>query len=183
MSLPEHPTAIDYLRDVLITQLALADDRVNIYNQKFTIPNDKHLFVGVEFKFSKAFASKSETEVVATVFTEKLGLNTQEHLAVLLFSRNEEALQRKEEAVLALTSIYARQLSDQYGFKIARLAPIQDQSYVEGGASLYRFEIPVIMLCRYEFTQSVPWYGTFPGEITIEDGSDVVKEFAPRQPT
>jgi hypothetical protein len=181
--LPDNPLSIDFLRDIIIHELLLGDDRVNIYNQKFNIPPDKHLFVGIEYKFSKVFASKNEALTYGTAYLETQGLNTQEHLAVLMFSRSIEALQRKEEAVMALNSVYARQMSDRYAFKIGRIAPIQDLSSLEGAAILYRFEIPVVMLCRYYKTRSIDWYGTFPGRVTIEDGKDETVEFTPVQPT
>ena len=168
--LPTNPAPIDYLRDIIVNQLNLADDRVNIYNVKFNIPNDKFLFVGIEYKFSKVFGSKSETQIDSGIFNEHQGLNTQEHYSIILFSRNTDALTRKEEAVMALGSVYARQQGDTYGFKIARIAPIQDLSGLEGAAILYRFEIPIVMLCRYEKIISIPWYGTFPFQVTEANG-------------
>ena len=175
-----YPTTIDYLRDVIKTSMNLPDSRVNIYNQKFIIPNDPHLFVGIEYKFSKVFASKSELNVYGT---EEMGLNTQEHYAIMLFSRNLEALQRKEEAVMALGSIYARQQGDGVGFSIARIAPIQDLSGLEGAAILYRYDIDVVMLCRYFKTNAVNWYGTFSGEVTAGGGGvDITETFTPEIP-
>ncbi len=180
--LPANPIAIDYLTDILRHELNLADARVNVYNVKFSIPNDPYLFVGVEYKFSKSFASKSETPYYGTGdFQEKQGLNTQEHYSVILFSRNLDALSRKEEAVMALGSVYARQQGDTYGFRIARIAPIQDLSGLEGAAILYRLEIGIVMLCRYEKIKSIPWYGTFAGKVTVEDGKDITATFEPAE--
>ena len=179
--LPTNPTTIDYLRDILVQEMGVADSRVNIYNEKFNIPNDQHLFVGVAYKFSKVFGSKSET-VQGTDFDEKQGLQAQEHYAIILFSRNHEALRMKERAVMALGSIYARQKGDEIGFKIARIAPIQDLSTLEGAAILYRYEIDVIMLCRYEYTKSVPWYGTFTGEVSVANGETVTTTIEPVEP-
>ena len=180
--LPTSPTAIDYLRDIIATEMNLAEDRVNIYNTKFNIPNDKYLFIGVEYKFSKIFGSKSEGADVTSIFKEKQGLNTQEHYAIIIFSRGTDALTRKEEVVMALGSVYARQQGDTYGFRVARIAPITDVSAVEGGAILYRFEVDVVMLCRYEKIKSIPWYGTFPGEVTIANGETVTETISPKVP-
>jgi hypothetical protein len=181
--LPDNPTSIDYLRDVISNQLDLPEDRVNIYNQKFNIPNDSHLFVGIEYKFSKTFGAKSETFEDEGVFNEHQGLNLQEHYSVMLFSRNTEALTRRYEVVAALGSVYARQQGDRYGFQIARIAQIQDLSSLEGAAILYRMEIPIVMLCRYEKIKSIPWYGTFPGQVTVSNGTDGVASFDPTLPT
>ena len=172
--LPSSPSAIDYLRDIIRYNLNLNEDRVNIYNSKFNIPNDQYLFIGVEYKMSKVYSSKSEFEDTTDGFIEKQGLNTQEHYAILIFSRNTDALTRKEEIVQALGSIYARQQGDTYGFSIARIAPIQDLSGIEGAAILYRFEINVVMLCRYEKIIPISWYGTFPLQATVADGVTTV---------
>ena len=74
----------------------------------------------------------------------------------------------------ALGSTYARQQGDTYGFSIARIAPIQDLSGTEGAAILYKFEINVVMLCRYEKTIPIPWYGTFPLQATVADGTTII---------
>jgi hypothetical protein len=181
--LPSSTITIDYIVDIIRNELQLADDRVNVYNEKFNIPNDKFLFVGVAYKFSKVFGSKSETIDVDGDFSEKQGLNTQEHYSIMIFSRNHDALRRKEEVVMALGSIYARQQGDRYGFSIARIAPIQDVSGIEGAAILYRFEVDIVVLARYEKIKTVPWYGTFPGNVTVQDGTNVTSTIAPVIPT
>jgi hypothetical protein len=181
--LPANPTTADYLVDIIRDQLDLANERVNVYNSKFNIPNDSHLFVAVEYKSTKVFASKSETSIDDNIFNEHQVLNVQEHYAIMIFSRNLEALQRKEEIVMALGSIYARQQADTIGLKIARIAPIQDLSYLEGAAILYRYEIPVVILRGYEKVPAVDWFGTFTGEVTAENGSDITKDFTPTLPT
>jgi hypothetical protein len=181
--LPDNPTTADYLVDIVRNQMSLANERVNVYNTKFSIPNDSHLFVAVEYKSSKTFASKSETAIDANIFNEHQVLNVQERYAIMVFSRNLEALQRKEEVVMALYSVYARQQSDKYGLKIARIAPIQDLSALEGAAILYRFEIDVVILRGYEKIPQVDWFGTFAGAVTAENGSDVTKNFTPTLPS
>ena len=174
--LPNQPTAIDYLCDVIRYNLNLNPDRVNVYNDKFVFPNDPYLFVGVAYKMSKVYASKSEFEDTTDGFIEKQGLNTQEHYAVIIFSRNTDALTRKEEIVQSLGSIYARQQGDTYGFKIARIAPILDVSGLDGSAILYRFEISVTMLCRYEKIIPIAWYGTFPFQVTAANGTTTITQ-------
>ena len=163
-------TAIDYLVDVIRYNLNLNKDRVNVYNAKFNIPSDPYLFIGVEYKMTKSYASKSEVVETNNGMDEHQGLNTQEHYSIILFSRNTDALTRKEEVVQALGSVYAQQQGDTYGFKIARIAPILDVSNLDGSAILYRFDISVIMLCRYEKIIPIAWYGTFPMQVTVEDG-------------
>jgi len=179
--LPDNPTAVDYLIDVLVHELGVPSSRVNFYDEKFSIPNDAHLFVGVEFKFSKAIGGRNQAADVTQVYTEKQGLITQEHFSVKLFSRNLDAFKYKERAVMALNSIYARQQSTKYGFAISRLANIQDLSELEGAGMLHRYEIPLAMFCRYEYTKPVSWYGTFAGQVTIENGTAKTVDFEPQE--
>jgi hypothetical protein len=182
MTLSSNSATSDYLIALLASELSLAKNRINFYNQKFEIPNDQHLFVNIEYKFSRCFASKSQTAEDESIFNEHKIVHMQEHYAVMLFSRNLEAFQKKEQAVMALCSIYARQLSDQYNFRLARIAPIQDLSYLEGAGILYRYEIDVVVLRAYEQTPAVPWFGTFAGNVTIEDGETTTAEFDPTLP-
>jgi hypothetical protein len=179
--LADNPKAIDYLRDIIVEEMNMADDRVNVYNSRFVIPNDKYLFIGIDYKYTKVIGAKSET-AQGTDFIEKQGLVTQEHYAIILFSRNMDALNRKEEAVMALGSIYARQQGDAYGFSIARIGQIKDLSDLEGAAILWRYEIDVVMFCRYEKIKTVPWYGTFAGAVTVADGAAITSSFSPSIP-
>jgi hypothetical protein len=163
-----NPTTLDYLRDIIKTEMDIVDKRINIFNQKFDIPNDKFLFVTIGYKYSKIYSSRNITlSGVGSDFTEYQLINTQEHLYIDLFSRGLEALQRKEEAVQALYSVYSQQQQEAGSFRIFRIANIQDLSYLEGSAILYRFQIPVVVFSQYSKTLSPDFYDAFP--VSIED--------------
>ena len=162
-------TSLDLLRDIIMTEMALADDRVFIYNPKFVIPSFDDLFVVIEFKNSQIISSRTTTTGTGVNYRQIQDVNTREYIAVDIFSRNTQALYRKEEVVMALMSIYAQQIQEIYGFKLFRIAPIENLSDVEGGARLYRFEIPIVMHAWYQKEKPVDYYDTFPGFVITEE--------------
>ena len=175
------PTTVDILRDIIKNQMNLVDSRINVYNTKFLIPSDQFLFVTIGYKMSTVYSSRNYTvQLLGGDYTEYQEINTKESLYVDLFSRGLEALQRKEEAIQALYSIYSQQQQEANTFRIFRIAPIQDQSYLEGSAFLYRFEIPITVFRCYEKVLTPDYYSGFSGAVTVNDGQpDMTESFSP----
>jgi hypothetical protein len=162
-------TSLDLLRDIVMTEMDLADDRVFIYNPKFRLPTFDDLFVVIEFKNSQVMSSRTITTGTGINYRQIQDVTSRESIAIDIFSRNTSALYRKEEVIMALTSIYAQQIQEIYGFKLFRIAPIENLSDVEGGARLYRFEIPVVLHAWYTKEKPVDFYDTFPGFVVTEE--------------
>ena len=78
-----------------------------------------------------------------------------------MFSRNLSALQRKEEAVMGLFSVYSQQVQEINSFHIARNVHIEDLSALEGSAQLNRIDISLIVFAWYGKTKTVDYYETF----------------------
>ncbi|RTL04657.1 hypothetical protein EKK58_10125 [Candidatus Dependentiae bacterium] len=172
-------TSVDIIREIIKREMNLEDDRIYIYNQKFNIPNDSGLFVVVEYVNSKIISNTNIPKVdYKGDLIEYQELYTQEQITVQLFSRNIEALQRKEEAVMALYSTYAQQLQEKLSFRVFRNAPIEDLSELEASAILYRFDIPIIMFTWYEKIKAIGYYNSFRVKVRVNDGDpDLVREF------
>lgn len=171
-------TTLDLLRDIIQQEMSLEDDRIFIYAQPFILPKDKHLFVNIEFKYSRPYSNRNLTPVVGSNLTEEQNLNTQEFLTVQLFSRNFEALQRKEEAVMALKSVYAQQLQEKYAFKLSWNPQILDLTSLEESAMLYRYDVPVVVLTAYQKTKSIDWFDSYRGAVRVNDGDpDITATF------
>ncbi len=162
-------TSLDLLRDIIMTEMALADDRVFIYNPKFKLPTFDDIFVVIEFKNSQIISSRTITTGTSTNYRQIQDVTSREFIAVDIFSRNVSALYRKEEVIMALTSIYAQQIQEIYGFKLFRIAPIENLSDVEGSARIYRFEIPIVLHAWYAKEKPVDYYDTFPGFVVTEE--------------
>lgn len=171
-------TTVDWIRDIIKYEMALPDDRIYIYNQKFDIPTLEGLFVVVEYAGSKIISSRNVQRMEGDQYAEVQQLYTQEHITVQLFSKNLDALRRKEEAVMALYSIYSQQKQDLGGFQIARNAPIEDLSALEASAILYRFDIPVVIFTWYEKILNAAYYDNLQVAVRVNDGQpDMTREF------
>jgi hypothetical protein len=159
---------LDFIRDIIIHELELQEDQVVIYNQKWMIPNDDRLYITVEYNGTpKTIASRnsfnSETQ------EEEQVINTQENIVLGILSRGIIALQRKEEVIMALGSIYSQQTQEANSFQIGYVAPIQNLTKLEASALLYRFDIPFNVLAWYEKSKTVDFYDSYTGRVKTEE--------------
>lgn len=148
--------------------MSLTEEQCYIYNQKYTIPPTPGLEVIVEYKWGKIFSSRSVLDPIA--LTEVQDVNVQESLNVIVMSKNLEAIQRKEEVVMAISSIFSQQLQAAANFKIAPISMIQDVSFVEGDGIIYRFDIPITILSWMSKTKSQTYFNIFPVSVRVNDG-------------
>lgn len=173
-------TTLELIRNILIAEMDLKDDRIFYYNQDYILPADKGLWVIVGYQGSKLYANRNSTGVDSKGnFVERQNVNTQEQITVQLMSFNLDALQRKEEVPQALASIYSQNLQRECAFKIAPIMNVVDASYIEGPEITYRFDWNITVLSWYEKikeTTPLPGYIT---ELTVADGSPIQKEFDP----
>lgn len=169
---------LDLIRTILIEELNLPGNRVTIYNQKFIIPNTDGLFIYLENKGTRPVIS-SRNRMTSTQLgaQEEQDLNVVENIVIGMYSRNLEALDRNEEAVMALHSIFSQQLQEKYSFKIFRNAPITAIEEFEGTARLYRFDIEVKMFFAYSKTKTAEFYDSHSVEVFVEDGNITEVEF------
>lgn len=166
----EHITSLDLLRDIIQQEMILDDDQIYIYAQPNIIPTDKRLYVVIEYKYSKVYSNRNLTPVNDGIITEEQNVNTQEFLTVQLFSRSFEALQRKEEAAMALRSVYAQQQQEKYSFKMSVNPQILDLTSLEASAMLYRYDLPIVFLSAYQKIKTVAWYDSYLASVRVNDG-------------
>ena len=162
-------TPLDHIRDIIVEEMGVNPDFVNIFNQDFKIPPDDGLHIEIEAKGApKVLSNRNLTVPTADTFTEIQEINTQELIAVMLFSRNMDAYVRAPEVLMAINSLYAQQSQEANSFKIARISPIENLSALEGAAMLYRFEISLVVFAWYEKTKDGDYYDTFTAELHTE---------------
>lgn len=143
---------------IIQTQMDLSDEQVWIYDQKRNIPVTSNLWVTVRFLTGKPFGNTSRFD--NTTETQVLYMNSV--FTIDIFSRDNSALARKEELILAFGSIYAQRLQELYAFKIARLpVSFTDLSLVEGAAIPYRFSTNLQVQYRTTVSRSVDYYEHF----------------------
>jgi hypothetical protein len=180
-------TVFDALREILIHELEVDETRVNIYNQKIDteLLKEEGLFIYLEsIPPTKVISSRNTEKWNASIseYQSVQDITVQDKITIGIFSRNLDALTRKEEVVMALYSTYAQQVQEVSSFKIFRIAPIENISDLEGAARLYRFDIPVTLITWHQKIKKVDFYDQFRTRVRVNDGSpDIVKEFD--QPT
>lgn len=162
-------TVLWHLCKIIQTQMGLDNStsgaQVWIYDQKRNIPEKMQLWVVVRFLTGKPFGNKSE--FINGVEHQSINMNSV--FMIDIFSRDDSALARKEEILMAMKSIYAQRLQELYAFKIAKL-PISfnDLSQLEGAAIPYRFSINLQVQYKTELQRDVDYYDTFTDSITTE---------------
>ena len=159
---------LDFIRDIILHELSLDEDQVVIYNQKWDIPADDRLYITIEYNGTpRILCSRNVYNSVTDA--EEQNLNTQESIVIGLLSRGLLALQRKEEVLMALASIYSQQQQEENSFQIGYVAPIQNLSELEASALLYRFDIPIMVFAWYFKTKTSDFYNSFTGRVKTEE--------------
>lgn len=162
----QYITSLDLLRDIIQQEMSLPDNQIYIYAQPNIIPEDKKLYVVIEYKYARTYSSRNiNPSTTVSTLTQEQNINNQEFLTVQLFSRSFEALRRKEEVVMALKSFYAQQIQEKYSFKLSTTPQIIDLTSLEASAMLYRYDVPVVFLSAYQKIKTVSWFNSFNGQV------------------
>jgi len=157
---------LSLIRWILLEELCLDSDQIVIYNQKFIIPKTKGMKIYIEPKSPPIIISSRNFMDANNV--ENQNSNWLEEISIGIYSRDLEALQRKEEVAMALHSIYSQQVQEKNSFKIfknVRLIPINE---IEGAARLYRFDIECRVQAWYTKTKVAEFFDSFNVQILAE---------------
>lgn len=159
------------LADIIQTEMSLADDHVFIYNQDFKIPEYDDLFIVLSYLGApRALANNNEIIVdsVTGNVSENQCLNQLENIAIDVMSRNPDARVRKEEVLMALTSVFSKAQQEQYQFKIfSQPSSFIDISEAEGAARINRYQITVPLMTSYRKSKIIEYYNQF--SYTVKD--------------
>ena len=148
--------------EIIQNQLGLANGRVYLWDQKINQPTDLGLFIVVGVLNAKPFSSSFYADGSGSGFNEMQAVNVMANLSVDIMSRGNEAVTRKEEVVMALSSYYARSQMEANSFYIARLPnSFVDLSDLDGTSIPYRFNLSVNIQYSVRKTRAVPYYDTF----------------------
>ncbi|MBW1812127.1 MAG: hypothetical protein JRJ39_00265 [Deltaproteobacteria bacterium] len=160
---------VDILREIIVEELELSGDRVMIWNNKSEIPKDEYLFISLEQAASKAFSNIVIYESRDDGYYEVQTLATLENYNIDIMSRNLEALQRKEEVIMAMRSNFSQSKQVANGMMISKIANLTDISGVEASARLFRFQCVVTLQASYTKEKVIEYYTTFPTLVKTED--------------
>jgi len=155
------------LCDILAHEMGLDASRVVVYDQNFKPPKDDDIYIIISFSYSHIIASTNRYN--ALTGQEKKSVSKADSFNVEIASKNTDAKYRKEEIIMALTSTYSEQKQEENQIKISRNSRILDLSYIDGGSSLHRYRIPVIinsMSTKNDIVEYFDKYRTPEEEIT-----------------
>ena len=171
-------TSMDLIRLIIINQMKMQQDRVNIYDNKWIMPDHDEMFITIEYRNGKAignnrqFCNDSATSTPYEIQT----VNMFEKIVVGVFSRNNEAQYRKEEVLMAIKSSYAQLFYETFAFKVGANGQIEDLSALEGAAMLKRYDIELNVWAWYQ-KKIVPGYLVPPMTIMVtanDQGSGIL---------
>jgi hypothetical protein len=145
-------TSMDLLRIILLAEMGIQDDHLSIYDQKWVIPPFEDMFIVLEYRNGIPIGNNNyfDTSCADGIPREVQLVNKLEKIVVGVFSRNDEAMYRKDEVAMALMSQYSQLIQEGYSFKIARVMPDEDLSFLEGTAMLKRYDIEVSVYAWYK---------------------------------
>lgn len=151
--------------NVIQHEMGLASDQVYIWDQKLNIPKDERLYVAVGVASLKPFGVTNRFNTSGSPVSDQ-SVNMMAKLDVNILSRGPAARERREEVLLALTSLYAEQQMSTNSFLIARLSSgFNNLSDIDGDAIPYRFVISVNMQYFFKKRQAAPYFDDIPAAV------------------
>jgi hypothetical protein len=155
------------LCNILTHELEIDADRVVVYDENFDPPKDDLLYIVVSTRKGKPlsvindFDSDTNEEVSTVVSYDSLDID--------FTSKNRDAIERKEEVLMALTSMYSIEQQILNSVKIFRNGDILDLSFIETASALKRFRIPVIIANVKEKRKAAAYFDKFRTQGAIQE--------------
>lgn len=163
---PTAPATQSLICGLLRAYMELTTNQVVVYNQKWKIPPDDRIYITVAaIGPQRPYGATAETRLSADAkqLLEDVAIPTREMIGVDIYSRSQDAVNRKEEILMALASTAMQQLCEQYAMKAARIPlTFVDLSAIEGVARLNRFHLAFAVLRTRMKTSVIESYDTFP---------------------
>jgi hypothetical protein len=150
------------LGDSIAEFMGLNNGQIMIYNQKYNIPQDTKPYIALNFVSNKPYASVKKHETISGQFCSVQEISNSAVIDIDIMCRTIEALERKEEILMALKSDYS---INQQAFNSFNLSTLP-QSFInltseEGAAMLYRFKISIALQYTVRRVKQVDYYDQF----------------------
>ena len=161
-------TEPDVLLCKIIThELEIDRDRVVVYDQDYDPPKDDLLYIVVSTRKSKPLSVSNvfdykTNEEVSTVITY-------DNFDIDITSKNRDAIERKEEVLMALTSFYSIEQQELNSIKIFRTGDMIDLSFIEAASALKRFRISGIISNIKEKRKAAAYFDKFRTQGVIQE--------------
>lgn len=135
---------------ILAEEMGIDPTRIVVYDQNFKPPTDQDIFITVALASSKILASTNkfapaEVGPPAKNDREIKRVTAFEIYNVEITSKNTDAKIRRYEVNSSMSSTFSIQKQEENGMSIFRANQNMDLSFIDGGSSLHRYRIPVII--------------------------------------
>lgn len=148
--------------DIIQKGMDLSADQVWMWDQKINTPNDSRLYVAVGVASCKPFANTNRPDTSGSGMDSIQSTNFMATLSIDILSRSLDAVNRKEELLMALNSNYAQYQQSANSFFLAPISTgFVNLSEVDGAAIPYRFNITVNMQYSITKTSAVAYFDDF----------------------
>ena len=166
-SSPVNQTTIDILVgsqlqlvcNIISNYMNLSQGQCIIYNTKWTLPSDSRLYIAVGISSLKSFGnSNTNYNGVSTQ-----GVNMRAALDINIMSRSIDALNQKEQVLLAFSSQYAENQMEKNSFFVApNSTGFINLSEIDGSAIPWRYLITAQLLYFVSNSMNTAYYDSFP---------------------
>jgi len=153
------------LAQILRTYMELPEDRVVIYNGNFDAPKDPHLYILISYESGQPVGVKNDFDALTQ--TETASVVMFSTFAVELVSKNREAMERKEEVLMALHSQIGLTIAEAHNVRLWRYGTMLDLSAIEGASALSRYRVNVAISSLKEKQMPIDVFEQFPQEGVI----------------
>ena len=143
--------------EIIRRELGLHSNQVYIYNQEFKIPPDERLYISVGIGTLKPFGNIKTRDSLTDQTVHHI--NMQAMLDINIMSKSEDALDMKEEVLMAFQSDYSQNQQTANGFYIAPITTnLTNLSNIEGSSIPYRFHFSTNIQYLVEKRQDFEYY-------------------------
>ena len=152
------------IRNIIIEEMGIDPDRIVVYDQDWKPPTDKELYIMI--------AGPASSKIISSVnkFIPGIGILpdkevkyivSQEVYNVEITSKNTSAKLRRFEINAAMISTFSVQQQEENEMSIFRASQNMDLSFIEGGSSLHRYRIPVIINSMKTYEKEITTFNSF----------------------
>lgn len=135
---------IKVVADILQKEMSLAKGQIMLAYQQYEIPKTPGLFVALDYLASKPIAAGNFVSPTNTGMDELQQVTMRHTIQIDILSFNNEARTRKEEVLMALSSVYSQQQQTANTIQIARISSeFTNTASLEETKMLNRFTIAI----------------------------------------
>lgn len=158
-------TQIEYIEPVKVIagiikeELQLADEQIMLAYEKYMIPKTDGLYIALNYVSSKKIGGGSRAVPVPTGMQEEQTVTMLHLIQIDLMSFDSEARVRKEEILMALSSIEAEMEMNRQHMQIARMpSSFVNTASLEETKILNRFTITISVTAAHAKIKTTPNY-------------------------